>query len=134
MRKNKKVSKKMSVVANRSAQIGSVMLALFLTVLVNLLANSSCAQLMKSIGEKEREIARLGDEYARESEKWEEMKSPANLERALLRHGLAMSYNREDQIVRMKSNGKPYEGQISIAKIRNRKSGQQVAQAGKRRR
>ena len=134
MRKNKKVSKKMSVVANRSAQIGSVMLAVFLTVLVNLLANSSCAQMMKSIGEKERELARLGDEYARESEKWEEMKSPANLEAALLRHGLAMSYNREDQIVRMKANGKPYEGQISIAKIQNRKAGRQMAQTGTRRR
>ena len=61
MRKNRKVSKKMSVIAVQSMHIGAVMFSLFIMVILNLLAASNCSHLMKSIGEKEKELNKLED-------------------------------------------------------------------------
>ena len=52
MKKNRKRSKKMSVMASRSMHVGGVLVMFFVMVIVNLLASSSCTQLMKSIGER----------------------------------------------------------------------------------
>ena len=120
MRKNRKRTKKMSVVASNTMHFGAVIVMLFIMVFVNFLASSSCQQLLKSIGEKERQLAKLEEERVRESARWEEMKTPERLESALLRHGLAMRYPRPDQVVRMKANGKPYPGQLSVAKAGQR--------------
>lgn len=110
----------MSVVASNTMHFGAVIVMLFIMVFVNFLASSSCQQLLKSIGEKERQLAKLEEERVRESARWEEMKTPERLESALLRHGLAMRYPRPDQVVRMKANGKPYPGQLSVAKAGQR--------------
>lgn len=99
---------------------GAVIVMLFAMVLLNLLASSSCQQLMKTIGERERQLAKLEEERVRESARWEEMKTPEKLESALLRHGLAMRYPKADQVVRMKADGHPYPGQLSVAKARQR--------------
>lgn len=120
MRKNRKRSKKMSVMAANTMHFGAVIVMLFVMVIINLLASSSCQQLMKSIGEKERALDKLEEERVRESVRWEEMKTPEKLESALLRHGLAMRYPKADQVVRIKANGKPYPGQLSVAKAQQR--------------
>jgi len=120
MRKNRKRSVKMSVWATNTMHFAAVIVMLFVMVIINLLASSSCDQLMKSIGEKERALDRLEEERVRESARWEEMKTPEKLESALLRHGLAMRYPKPDQVVRMKANGRPYPGQLSVAKARQR--------------
>lgn len=120
MRRNRKRSKKMSVMAANTLHFVAVILMLFVMVIINLLASSSCQQLMKNIGEKERALGKLEEERVRESARWEEMKTPEKLESALLRHGLAMKYPKPDQVVRMKANGKPYPGQLSVAKARQR--------------
>jgi hypothetical protein len=82
---------------------------------------------MKAIGEKERTLARLEDERVRESARWEEMKTPEKLESALNRHGLAMRYPKAAQIVRMKPNGQPFPGQISLAKAEKRANASMTA-------
>ena len=71
MRRNRKRSKKMSVMASRSMHIGAVLVMFFVMVILNLLASSSCTQIMKSIGEKERTLAKLEDERMRESARWD---------------------------------------------------------------
>lgn len=111
----------MSVIAGRSMQIAAVMLILFVMVIMNQLASSSCDQLTKGIREKERQLAKLEDERSRECARWEEMKTPEKLESALLRHGLAMRYPKADQVVRMKSNGHPYPGQVSVERVAQRR-------------
>lgn len=111
----------MSVIAGRSMQIAAVMLILFVMVIVNQLASSSCDQLEKAIREKERQLAKLEDERSRESARWEELKTPEKLEAALLRHGLSMRYPKADQVVRMKADGRPYPGQVSVARARQRR-------------
>ena len=117
MGKNWKISKKMSVVAQNTAYAGAIMLMLFVMVIVNMLASSSCSPLMKSIGEKERILARLEDERSRESARWEELKTPQNLEVALNRHGLAMRYPKASQTVRLREgSGQLIPSQLSVAK------------------
>jgi len=120
MKKNKIVSKKMSVVTGVTVRFAAILVTLFVMVILHLLASSSCQQLMKTIGEKERQLARLEDERARESARWEEMKTTENLEQMLVKHGLKMRYSKSDQVVRMSANGRPQAGQRSVAKSRLR--------------
>ena len=120
MRKNRKIPTKMSVVATTTMRFGAIVVFLFVMVILNLLASSSCAQLMKAKGEKERELVRLDEERMRESTRWEEMKTPERVEMALIRHGLAMKLPRPDQNVRMRVDGTPYPRQPSVARARQR--------------
>lgn len=120
MRKNRKMTKKMSVVATNSMRFGAIIVVFFLMVILNILSSSSCTQLSKAKGLKERELAQLDKSRLQEATRWEEMMSPERMEIALLRHGLKMSTPRPDQIVRLKPNGTPYPGQPSVAKARQR--------------
>ena len=129
MRKNRKIPKKMSVVATNTMRFGAIIVFLFVMVILNLLASSSCTQLMKAKGEKERELARLDEARMRESTRWEEMKTPEKVERALLQHGLAMKLPRPDQKVRMRTDGTPYPGQLSMARARQRSGSTMTARA-----
>ena len=120
MAKNRRIPKRRSVVMTNTMRVGAVLGMLFVMSIINLLASSSCQQLLKASGEDERELARLEDARQREASRWEEMKTPEKIERALLRHGLSMRAARADQEVHMKSNGEPYPGQISVARARQR--------------
>jgi hypothetical protein len=134
MRKNRKIPKKMSVVASNTMHFGAIIVILSVMVILNLLAGSSCTQLMKTIGEKERELVKLEDSKMRESTRWEEMKTPERVEEALRAHGLAMATPRAYQVVRMRADGTPFPGQLSVLRSRQR-SVDQTAQyrRGKRR-
>lgn len=109
MRKNRKVSKKMSRAASRSMHVGAVILMLFVMAVMNILASSSCTQYMKTIGEKRKQLDSLEKDCERECANWARMKTPDNLKAALDSHGLNMRLPREDHIIRMKANGTPYE-------------------------
>ena len=120
MAKNRKMSKKMSVIAQGSTMLCAVIVMLFVMVVVNLLADSSCSQLMKSIGAKEAQLKRLNDDCSRESARWEEMTTPDRLEAALKRHGLAMRYANAAQNIRMNAAGKPEPGQFAVSRREQR--------------
>ena len=128
MKKNRKMSKKMSVVTGRAVQIGAVMVMIFIVVILNMLAQSSCKHLENKIREKERQYAKLGDEKDREEAHWAKMETNESLDAALLRHGLSMNLPRAAQQVRLKSDGTPYPGQISVAKASARNRASQTAQ------
>jgi len=127
MRKNRKMPKKMSVMAGRSVQIGALIITCFAMVILNMLASSSCKQLEKTIGEKKRQMESLEDSHKREKANWEKMLTPANLEQALLRHGLAMKFPKTEQVVRMDASGRPYPGQRSVARATQRNKAAQSA-------
>ena len=127
MRKNRKMPKKMSVMAGRSVQIGALIITCFAMVILNMLASSSCKQFENTIGEKKRQIDSLEDSYKREKANWEKMLTPANLEQALLRHGLAMKFPKTEQVVRMDAAGRPYPGQRSVARATQRNKAAQSA-------
>ena len=121
MRRNRKIPKKMSVVATNTMRFGAIIVFFFVMVILNLLSSSSCTQLLKVKGELEREIVKLDDARMRESTRGEEMKTPEKVEMALLKHGLAMKLPRADQTVRLRPDGQPLPGQLSVsrAKMRN---------------
>ena len=127
MRRNRKMPKKMSVMAGRSVQIGALIITCVAMVILNMLASSSCKQLENTIGEKKRQIDSLEDSYKREKANWEKMLTPANLEQALLRHGLAMKFPKTEQVVRMDAAGRPYPGQRSVARATQRNKAAQSA-------
>lgn len=120
MRRNRKVPKKMSVIAGRSVQVVSVMIMAFTMVILNMLANSSCRQLNNEIRVKERQLAKLEDQYKRESMRMDELKTPESLDWELRRHGLAMHTPKPEQVVRMTRDGRLYPGQISVARAAER--------------
>ncbi len=120
MKKNRKMSRKMSVVTVHFMHMGAVLLMLFVMVIVNLLASSSCKQLEKSFRDKELALKKLEDEKQRESAKWAEMTTSEKLEEALLKHGLSMHPPKAAQIVWMREDGTPRPAQLSLAKAEQR--------------
>jgi len=103
-----------------ATHVGAIIASLFVMVILNLLASSSCQQLSKSIGEGERELARLEDERNREALRWAQMKTPERVEAALLHHGLSMKPPKASQNVHMNADGTLYRGQYSVSALRNR--------------
>ena len=79
MRKNRKIPKKMSVVATTTMRFGAIIVFFFVMVILNLLSSSSCTQLLKEKGEQEREIAKLDKDIQRETLHWENMKTPEKI-------------------------------------------------------
>ncbi|MBR3222414.1 MAG: hypothetical protein IKF72_09325 [Kiritimatiellae bacterium] len=120
MRKNRKIPKNLSVVAANTMRFGAILVFGFVMVILNLLASSTCKHLMATKGKMEKELARLEDARMQESTRWEEMKTPDRIEIALLKHGLSMKLPRPDQNVRMRADGTPYPGQLSLARGRRR--------------
>lgn len=120
MRKNRKVSKRMSVIAANTMRFGAIIVFFFVMVILNLLSSSSCTQLLNEKGQKERELAKLEESHRRESTRWEEMKTPEKVEAALFRHGLKMSTPRADQLIRLNARGVPYPNQLALTRLRQR--------------
>ena len=118
MRKNRKIPKKMSVVAANSMRFGAIIVFFFVMVILNLLSSSSCNMLLKEMGAKERELAKLEESRTQEATRWEERKTPEKIETALTRHGLSMKLPRADQCVRMRADGTPYPNQLSLKRAR----------------
>jgi hypothetical protein len=131
MRKNRKVSKKMSRAASRSMHVGAVILMLFVMEIMNLLASSSCNQYMKTIGEKRKLLEKLEKDRERESANWERMKTPEKLEAALVYHGHKMRYPRQDQIIRLKSDGTAYPG-LAVNRAKRMYGAEDTAQLRRR--
>jgi len=128
MGKNRKIPKKMSVVANTTLRIGAVIVVFFVMVILNVLSSSSCSQLVNEKGEKERLLRKLDAALARETSRWDAMKTPDRVEAALIRHGLAMKLPRADQNVYMNRDGQPRHGQLSVARAKQRAAGARIVQ------
>ena len=129
MAKNRKKSRKMSVITSRTAHIASVLGVLFAVVVLNMSAESVGAHTLQEIGKKERMLKTLDQEFERETWRWDQMKTPGNLDAMLAKHGLRMIYPRPDQYVRMDASGTPVPGQYSVANARRQAARPAVATA-----
>ncbi len=117
MRRNKRI-KKNSRFATSSMGIASLIVSGFIMMMIFFAVNSRCAAITREIGVKEKELKRLEAELTREKTRWDDMKTPAKLKRALIKFGLEMNLPREDQIVRMGRSGAPVPGQLALARLR----------------
>jgi len=133
MGKNRKVSVRRDVMIGATARFGALLVVLFVMVIINVLASSSCQQLMKRIGAGERELASLEAARNREANRWDLLKTPERIEAALLRHGLSMKPPRADQNIYMTAEGKPLLGQSSLALVRRRNEGRTAQYRGRSR-
>ncbi len=113
--KNRRVTKKMSVVAVGTWNIFAMMVFIVAAAILNLMADARCEQEANVIGEKERQIRSLEDAKVREAARWEELKTSEKLEVRLIRNGMKMSYAQPQQIIRMNAAGKVIPGQRSVA-------------------
>lgn len=120
MRRNVRVSKASSIAATNALHFGGVVLTFAVMAILHLLASSNCDQLQKCLREKENRLARLEAEKERVSAGWEQLKTPEQLEMALLRHSKAMHYTKPAQVIRMRTDGTPVAGQYSVAKAEQR--------------
>ena len=90
--------------------------------LVYWFVDSKCALLGQEIRKHEQKYAALENERVREAARWDEKKTPEKLERAMLQHGLAMNYPTAEQVVRMDASGRPFPGQLSVARFQKARS------------
>ncbi len=134
MRQNRKVSRRRSFVGQNVMRVGGLLLLFVGLIIVNMLAESTCGQLMKSIGKKDRLIQARQAEYNRAKARWEATKSTDNLDRALGRRGLMMNFAKANQIVRVNGEtGQLMPGQRSVALARERCARVMTASVGRKR-
>ena len=129
MRKNKKISKRMSRLTVNMMHLGAIMLTFFVMVVLNLMASSSCSQLTKIIADKDRPLADSKVELSKNIVRWDSVKSSVNLERALVVRGMSMNYPKSNQIVRMDERGRVIPSQNSVAILRRKKQEQERSTA-----
>jgi len=92
--------------------------------------DSKSAQLGQEIRKYEQKYAALEGERVREESRWNEKKTPEKLERAMLQHGIMMTYPTPEQVVRMDMNGRPMPGQLALVRFqRSRNAGERVARS-----
>ncbi len=132
MRKNRKMPRKMSVVTESFMHVGAVLFTLFIMVIVNIVASTKCVELERDYVRKEEALKKLDDEFLRETARWEEMKTNERINAALKKHGLAMDYPTASQTIRMGRDGLPRRGQVSVAKLEQRKAGVATASYSRR--
>ena len=123
MRKNRKISKQMSVSVTIATQFGTIIMFLFIMAFLKYLASSRCQHLLKAIGDDEREFATLENDYDREETRWAEMRVFQKLDAVIFRHGLKMKASSNDQIVKMGADGRPIDKQLAIALARRQNIG-----------
>ena len=121
MKRNKKVKKHSRCTMN-SVNIVALIVLSFFAVMVYWSQDAHCSELAQDIGKAEKEYARLERDCQREISSWEELKTPDNLRMAFIRHGLDMGQPNQEQVIHMDSNGTPLPGQMSVARIRARRS------------
>ena len=128
MKANRRVSKRMSVIATNSVRFGSLLGVFFLMTLVYLLSSSSCTQLTNEKGRLSRALDKLEEDHRRESTRWEEMKTPDRIEAAIARHGLKMALPRPDQQIHVNARGVPSPNQLALRRLRQRAATAETAQ------
>ena len=114
-RKNRKVSANTAAAGEHAAWIGGLLLLAGIMAIVNVLANTTCNQLQASIGEKERQLAKLEDAYQRENAQLSSLRLPESLNSTLSKHGMAMDVAQPHQVIKMSRSGKPYP--VSMAAL-----------------
>ena len=94
-----------------------VIVSMVTVALIYWFVDSKCTLLGQEIRKHEQKYVALDNERVREAARWDEKKTPEKLERAMLQHGLAMSYPTAEQVVRMDQGGRPVPGQLSLARF-----------------
>lgn len=127
MRRNRKISKRRSVVGMHAMHAGVVMLTAVIVIIINLQASSSCNQLMKSIGQKDAALQVKAAELDRATARWEAMTSTDSIDRLLGRRGIVMTYPKTHRLIEMDERGSVVPNQRSVEVVLQRRNNSPVA-------
>ena len=128
MKANRRVSKKMSVIATNSVRFGTILGAFFLMAIFYVLSSSSRTQLTNEQGRMERELSKLEEAFRQESQRWENLTTPESIDAAVARHGLKMAFPRSDQQIHVGAKGVPHPNQLALKRLRQRAATAATAQ------
>ena len=127
MRQNRKVSRKRSIIGMHVVHFGVIMLMFGVMAVLHLLVTSSCGQVMKSIGEKERLIQARQNELESARAAWRRATSTDNIARMLHRRGIEMIDPQSDNVIHFDQNGRIDPRERSVALVRERQKILQTA-------
>lgn len=131
MRKNRKTTKRASSIAANTARLAVPLATAAGMVMFYMTASVKCNALAKSVDASEKELVKATADRERAQAKWDAVRSSGNLDRALMKWGLAMNLPSPAQIVRMDENGRPHPGQMSVALAQQRAAASQSARAAR---
>lgn len=97
-----------------------VIVVFVISLVAYAITNNSCDSLCNEIAQQETRQRDLMDELQRETNKWNNMKTPVNLERRLLNHGIAMWSPRPTQRIAMSGRSSQGGTRESTAYAANR--------------
>ena len=122
MKGNYKRSKRYSRMLSHTFRLGAVIAVVFVAVILNVLASSSCNQLVKNLEAKDARLRQCEVDLDRAAAKWDAMRSSENLDQAVCKRGLALYTTDPKQLIRINANGRALPGQLSVALARERYS------------
>lgn len=111
-----------------SCCFGFALLAIVACLMIGLVVQHECASCAQQIKRLERQCATLEQTQLREQAVWDSMRTPEELESAMVRHGLMLTYPTGDQVVRVHKSGRMRASRTLLATVnseRNSLSGTQ---------
>ncbi len=99
-----------------STRFAAAVMLLIFGFIVHAVLQHHCRALHREIGRLESEQRALVEKLARDRIRWNQLKTPGNLENALSRHGIAMGYPAAPQVVHMQPGSVPGSYREGVAR------------------
>ena len=126
-RRNKKVNRHSRFTVNTAGVVALLMTG-FAMVMCYCVLGMRCTSIAQELQQVEKEYKQLTKESERVAARWTELMAVDRLDEKLVRFGLAMIIQRQDQVVRLDASGRPLGGQIAVARARERLATANMAQ------
>ncbi len=126
-RRNRKVNKHTSFKVN-TAGVVALLVTGFAMVMCYCVLGMRCTSIAQELQESEKEYKKLTKECERVAARWTEMMAVDRLTDNLKRFGLEMDIQRQDQVVRLNSSGRPISNQIAVTRAKERLATAYMAQ------
>lgn len=116
--KHRRNSRRQTVQSKKARNIiGALILLFALFSISQLVLRQQCATCAQQIKRLEQQCATLEQTRLREKAVWDSMRTPEELEAAMVRHGLLLVYPTGDQVVRVHKNGRMQASHALMATI-----------------
>jgi len=88
-----------------------------------LVLDHKCGQCGQQIKKSEQKLTELDQQRIREEANWNRLKTPEEIEQAMLRHGLLLVYPGPDQVARVASDGRIRASAVLVQEARASRAG-----------
>ena len=126
-RKSVRKIKKDAIITVHSAGVVALIVTGFFMLMCYWMLGMRCTSIAGELEQAEKQYKQLTLESERVASRWTELMAVDRLKDRLTRFGLEMDMPRADEIVRMKK-GRPVQGQIAVARAKERLATANMAQ------